>query len=320
MNIFDKKIEKAKSICIVGHANPDGDCIGSVLSIYRYIKNKYGDAKKVKPYLDTFSDRFNILPDIKYASYDTNDAEIYDLSISVDVPSFERMKEFARYFKEAKDKLVFDHHEKNNIEADDKIVKEEAIATCEIVYDYLDKKFIDKDLAMYLYMGLATDSGVFRYKQTSRKTFTIAGELIEYGFEFTKLLDTIIFDNTVNQRKAQALVFNRLRLLCKGQVSYSYILDEEMEELHISKADIDNIIVYLREITGIKVAAFAYSTGHDIYKLSLRSKIDSINVAEFARLHDGGGHALASGCLYYGDIDTVSEHFEKDIDEFIKEK
>lgn len=320
MSILDQKIENAKKICIVGHISPDGDCMGSVLSIYNYIKRKYGEEKLVKPYLDTFSKKYLILPNADKISHDTNDAEVFDLAISVDVGSLERIKDYARYFTEAKDRLVYDHHERNSLEASDKVVDETSIATCEILYGEFDKKYIDINVAICLYLGLATDSGIFRYKATSKKTLSIAGELIEYGFDFTKLLDTIVFDNTLQQRKAQGIVFDRLRLMCKGLVSYSYILDEEVQSLNLTKNEIDNIIVYIREMTGVKVAAFAYASGHNIYKLSLRSKDDTINVAEFARLHDGGGHALAAGCLYYGGIDTVTEHFQKDIDEFINSK
>ena len=90
-----------------------------------------------------------------------------------------------------------------------------------------------------------------------------------------------------------------------------------MINLNIDKRDIDNIIVYLREIENIKVAAFAYQVGKDIYKLSLRSKFDSIDVSEFAMLHEGGGHKLAAGCVYHGSIEEVEAKFIKDIGDFI---
>ena len=177
---------------------------------------------------------------------------------------------------------------------------------------------MDKEIATCLYIGIATDSGVFRYNDTSKKTLQVAGELIEYGFNFTKLLDEIIFDNTLNQRKSQGIAFDRLELICKGQVSFSYLNENDLRSLNLTKLDIDNIVVYLREIDNIKVAAFAYQVGHNIYKLSLRSKDKDINVATFARAHEGGGHALASGCIYYGDIEKIKKHLEIDLEEFIE--
>lgn len=320
MGLFDERIEKAKTICILGHQTPDGDCIGSTLAIYNYIKNKYGDSKLVKPYLDEFSKKYLILPNADKISDDLKDATVFDLAIVVDCSNVERLKDFKRYFEEAKDTIVFDHHENNDIPAKVSVVSPESIATCEVLYPFLDKTFIDKDVAICLYLGLATDSGIFRYKSTNRKTFLMAAELMDFGFDFTKLLDTIVFDNSLSQRKAQGIAFDRLKLLCKGNVSFSYLMQSEMDELGIKKNDIDNIIVYLREMENIKVAAFAYPVGVDTYKFSLRSKCDNLNVAEFAKEHEGGGHILAAGCLYHGKIDAIEKIFEKDMAKFIERK
>lgn len=320
MNIFDERIEKANTICILGHQTPDGDCIGSTLAIYNYIKNKYGDIKVVKPFLEEFSKKYMILPNADKISDDLKDATVFDLAIVVDCSSVDRLKDFKRYFEEAKDSIVFDHHENNDIPAKVSVVNPESIATCEVLYPFLNRLFIDKDVATCLYLGLATDSGIFRYKATNKKTFAIAGELIEFGFDFTKILDTIVFDNSVNQRKAQGIAFDRLKLLSKGQVSFSYLLQSDLDELSITKSDIDNIIVYLREIENIKIAAFAYPVGVNTYKFSLRSKFDILNLSEFASEHEGGGHILAAGCIYHGNISEIEKTFEKDISEFIERK
>lgn len=320
MNIFDEKIDKANSICILGHERPDGDCIGSALSIYNYILNKYGNSKKVLVLLDKFSDKFNILPNSDKILNNDKIADVFDLAIVVDSSDTTRLGSFVRYFEEAKDSLLFDHHENNTFPSKVSIVFPSSIATCEIIYDFLNKEFIDKNVAICLFTGIATDSGVFRYRSTSKKTFEIVGELIEYGFNFTELLDKVVFDNTIQQRKIQGLAFDRLKVICSGKVSFSYVTSDDLEKFNLEKKDIDNIIVYLREIENIKVAAFAYQVGSDIYKLSLRSKCDNINVADFAKMHEGGGHALASGCIYHGDIEEVFENFEKDMKEYIESK
>ena len=320
MNIFNEKIDNSNSICILGHEKPDGDCIGSTLAIYNYIKNKYGDKKIVKPYLDVYSKNFSILPNADKISNDLMCAEKYDLAIIVDSSSLDRLDKYKRYFEEAKDSILIDHHENNTFPAKVSIVYPESIATSEVLYEFLDKEYIDENVAKCLYVGIATDSGVFRYRSTNSKTFRIVGDLIKFGFDFTSMLDRIVFDNTVNQRKAQGIAFDRLELLSKGRVSFSYLNKYDLDSLNLEKGDIDNIVVYLREIENIKLAAFAYQVGHNIYKISLRSKFDSINVAEFSKDHEGGGHRLAAGCVYYGDIKSIKKKFEKDIEEFIEGK
>ena len=320
MGLFDERIENAKTICILGHQNPDGDCIGSALAIYNYISNKYGDMKIVKVYLDKFSEKYLILPNAEKISDDLKDATKFDLAIIVDCSNIDRLKDFKRYFEEAKDSIVFDHHNNNNVPAKVSVVNEDSIATCEVLYPFLDKKYVDKNVAICLYIGLATDSGIFRYKQTDKKTFLLAAELVDYGFDFTELLDKIVFDNTLSQRKAQGIAFERLKLICKGQVSYSYLLEDELESLKLTRNDIDNVIVYLREMTNIKVAAFAYPVGTNTYKFSLRSKKDILDVSQFAKEHEGGGHTLAAGCIYHGNIEDISIMFERDMAEFIERK
>lgn len=320
MNILNEKIEKANSICILGHEKPDGDCIGSALAIYNYIHNKYQDEKKVKVYLDTFSESLMILPGADKILNDLMCAETYDLAIVVDSSDLDRIGEYKRYFEEARDSILIDHHENNTFPSKVSIVFPESIATAEVIYDFLDKEYIYENVAKCLYVGIATDSGVFRYRATSSKTFKIISELIKFGFDFTYILDKIIFDNSVNQRKAQGIAFDRLSLLCKGKVSFSYIDEDDLISLNLEKCDIDNIVVYLREIKDIKLAAFAYQVGKNIYKMSLRSKSDSINVAEFAKNHEGGGHLLAAGCVYHGDIESIKKNFEKDIGDFIEGK
>lgn len=318
MNFFDEKLNDAKSICIIGHQNPDGDCIGATLSIYNYILNKFGDTKYLKAFLEEFSPKFLRFKNADKIVDDTKDATAFDLCILVDISNVDRINEFKRYFDEAKDTIVFDHHEHNMVPAKTSIIFPEAIATCEILYDFLDKEYIDRDVAECLYLGIATDSGVFRYKSVTEKTLSIVGELLNYGFDFTKLLDDVVFNNTLAQRKAQGVAFERLKLICKGKVSFSYFLNSDYENIGVKKTDIDNIIVYLREMCDIKVAVFAYQVGNNIFKLSIRSNDDSINVADFAIKHDGGGHMLAAGAMYYGDIEKVEKNLERDLGEFIE--
>ena len=106
MNIFLERIDRSRTICILGHQNPDGDCIGSTLAIYNYIKNKYGDDKIVRPFLTEFSAKFNLLPNANKITNDTLDGTIFDLCIVVDSSNKDRFKDFERYFDDAKDTII----------------------------------------------------------------------------------------------------------------------------------------------------------------------------------------------------------------------
>lgn len=314
--ILDERIEKASTICILGHEHPDGDCMGATLSIYGYIKNKYPD-KKVTPYLDDFQKKYLIMPYADKISSSLNDATKYDLCIVVDSGNLDRFKKTVRYFNEAKDTIVIDHHKENSVPAKVSIVDDTSIATCEILYDQFDKKYIDDNVAACLFVGISTDSGGFRYTTVSKRTFRVCSELIDYKFDHTKLIDTIMYENTLSQRKAQSYVFDKIKLIAGGKISIASMTDEEMQKFGITKLEIDNMIVYVRDITGVKIAAFVYETGYNIFKVSLRSKDEKYDVAEFARLHEGGGHKMASGCIYHGDLNKVMANLEKDLKDFL---
>ncbi|MCQ2610040.1 MAG: DHH family phosphoesterase, partial [Lachnospiraceae bacterium] len=251
MNILNEKIEKADSIVILGHMNPDGDCLGSTLSIYNYIRYKYSGKKKVQVHLEDSSKKFRVLPGYDAINDKQGDGVVYDLCIICDCSTFERIKGFEQYFNNAKDKLIIDHHETNEMKDIDIVLDGKAPATCQIVYDLLDKEYIDKNVATCLYVGLAHDTGVFRYNSTTKHTMEIAGALMEKGIDFTTLLDETIFMKSYNTRLITAKIIERAEFYHGNEVIFAYTDDKELKEYGLSKKDIDAVVVDLRETDGV---------------------------------------------------------------------
>lgn len=315
MNKLIEKIESAKTIVITGHINPDGDCLGSTLGIYNYIKNKYNN-KKVEVRLENSSEKFKILPGYNDIS-DIDDGIVYDLCIVCDCSTKERFKPFENYFEKAKDKIIIDHHETNEISDVDVILDGKSPATCQIVYDLLDKNYIDKNVAMCLYTGLAHDTGVFRYSSTNKRTLEIAGELIDKNIDFTELLDVTMFTKKLGERLLTGEVLKRAKWLCDDKVLYSYTTIEEMKKYDVTKKDIDGVVVSLRENENVKIACFAYELKENVYKLSLRSNGNKINVADFAKKHDGGGHKKAAGFTVNMELKNIESFLDEGLREIL---
>lgn len=313
MNVLNEKISKAKTICLLGHINPDGDCIGSTLGIYNYIKNKYNEEKMVKVYLEEASKKFDILSGFDKISHDLNDATKYDLCIVCDCASKDRLKDFAIYLDTAKDVFIIDHHQTNNLTYKDFVIDKDAPATCELVYENLEKEYIDKKVAECIYVGLAHDTGVFRYSSTTKRTMEIAGELMDKKIDFTYLLDYTMFMQSYEQKKAYSLVIDRSKFLCKGKVLFSYLNEEDLEKLNCNKKNIDFIVANLRETDNIKVAVFAYEIGKNIYKISLRSNGEEINLADFVVSFGGGGHKKAAGFTLKMSIEEVEKFLNEEL-------
>lgn len=320
MNNFNKEIENAKSICILGHINPDGDCLGSTLGIYNYIKNKYADEKYVKVYLEAPSKKFDWMPGFNEISQSANDACVYDLAIICDCSSLDRVnKDHIRYFNEAKNHFIIDHHETNELNIENIVLDPESPATSQLLYDLLDKKYIDKKVAECLYIGIASDTGVFRYSNTNKKTFEIISELIDKNINFTELLDKTIFMKNFQQKKLEAMIVGRAKFLCKGKVLFAYVTGDELSQYSLEKKDIDFVVGDLRETEGVSIAAFAYETGNDVYKISLRSNGEKINCAEFAKLNNGGGHMRAAGFTMNSNLKNIMTFLDKELDKIINE-
>ncbi len=318
MTNLDLLIDEAKKICILGHINPDGDCIGSTLGLYNYIKNKYDD-KFVRVYLEKASDKFNILEGFKEISQDLNDAIDFDLCIVCDCGSEERIKDFAIYLKRAKKIMIIDHHETNNIKCENIILDKNAPATSELVYKNIDKKYIDKKVAECLYVGIAHDTGVFRYSNTNKNTLIIVSELIDKGINFSELLDITMFKQKFNQKVITANIINRAKFLCKGKVLFSWTNKEEVNSLSLDNRDIDMVVGYMRETIGIDIAVFAYEIGVNIYKISLRSNGEKINCADFSKKYGGGGHKKAAGFTLKMSIEEIEKFLSENISEIFNE-
>lgn len=319
MNSFNSAIETANSICIIGHINPDGDCIGSTLGIYNYIKNKYADKKKVKVYLEEPSKKFNCLSGFSDISQSLNDAYTYDLAIMCDCSSEDRAKDYIEYFNNAKNRFVIDHHETNNLKAENIVLDSLSPATSQLIYDLFDKEYIDKNVAECLYIGIAHDTGVFRYSNTNKKTFEIVAELIDKKINFSELLDKTIFIKTFQQKKIEAMIIERAKFLSNGKVLFAYVTENELYEYSLDKKDVDSVVGNLRETEGINIAVFAYEISKNVYKISLRSNGEKINCADFAKLNGGGGHKKAAGFTLNAELKEVINFLDKELEKVINE-
>lgn len=318
MSILDEKIKKANSISIMGHINPDGDCLGSTLALYNYILN-IDNKKIVKVYLMEAQNKFNILSGFDKICHDYIDNFDYDLGIICDCSTEDRVKDYYKYFKTAKDKLIIDHHVTSTDLQYDNIINPQSAATCELLYDLLDDKYIDKKVAECLYVGLSHDSGVFRYNNTTVKTLEVAINLIKKNIDFTYLLDKTLFSEKFNQKLLLAKVYERAKFLCKGKVIFSYIHMREVNDLNLEKGDIDLCVPNLRQTDNVDLALFVYDVAENVYKVSMRSNTDKIDCAMFSKNHKGGGHKRAAGFTLNMKIENIPNYLENELKGFFNE-
>ena len=302
MNL-DEILKPADVIGISGHVRPDGDCVGSTLGLYQYIRNHYPE-KEVTLYLEEIPDAFHIMPGVDQICHTADDEKKFDLYIALDCGDLKRLGDFATHWQHADHTVCIDHHKSNLSFGEENYIDPNASSTCELVYQCLDPKYINQDIAKCLYLGIVHDTGVFQYSCTSRKTMEIAGNLMEYGFNTSELIDKTYYEKTYDQNRILAKAVLSSRLFCQDQVIYSCVTAQDLSEFHVGTKDLDGIVNQLRITKGVEVAVFLYESGSQEYKVSMRSK-KKVDVADIASGFGGGGHARAAGVTMQGTKEEI---------------
>jgi len=300
---LDLLLAEAQTVAIGGHLNPDGDCVGSCLGMYNYIKEYYPE-KKVDLYLDPIPNIFKFLKNSEEIKSDRSAVFCYDLFISQDCGSLDRLGETQKYFDEAKITVNIDHHISNLGFANHNYVVPTASSTCELVFNLLPKEKINKAIAECIYVGIVHDTGVFQYSCTGKATMEAAGFLMEQGIDYPKIVDETFFVKTYEQRKIYGLAFLKSQMHLDGKCISCIITKEDMDEYHTSLKDLDGIPSQLRSTKGVETSVFVYETGDDTYKVSLRSAA-IIDVSAIATKYGGGGHVRAAGCTMTGKPEDI---------------
>ncbi|MCR5704599.1 MAG: bifunctional oligoribonuclease/PAP phosphatase NrnA [Eubacterium sp.] len=306
-------IGNAKTVGIAGHVRPDGDCVGSCMGLYNYLKKNRPELE-VRVFLEYVDPKFELIPNTDCIETKEYDGTIFDLFISLDTASLDRLGENAKYFENAKRSYCIDHHKSNLGYADDNYVVAEAGSASEVLYEFLDLELFDETVAAPLYMGIAHDTGVFRFQSTTPKTMRIVANLMEFGLDTNEILEETYYKKSFNQMMITAQIQKNAVLKMDGKCIYGYCTAEMMEQYGITKNDLDAVIASIRNVEGVEVALFVYPLGENHWKGSLRSR-KYVDVSEIAVKFDGGGHVRAAGFDLKGTLEeavaTVLAEIEK---------
>ena len=306
---IDQLVQSAKTIGISGHIRPDGDSIGSCMGLYLYIKKNYPKIR-CDVFLETIPPEYRFIKDIEDVRSDfQTDIESYDIFFVLDC-SKDRTGDAEKYFDTAAKTVNIDHHVSNKGSGDEKYIVPTASSACELIYDVIDPDKIDIEIAKSLYMGMVTDTGVFKYNNTSPKTMRTAAELISYGFDFGSLIDHVFYEKTYIQNQILGRALLESIMLMDGRCIVSVVSKQTMEFYGVSSNDLDGIVNQLLLTIGVDCAIFMYELAPLEYKVSLRSN-GAVNVAEVAEMFSGGGHVRAAGCTVSGTSHDVINNITK---------
>jgi phosphoesterase RecJ-like protein len=310
-------LQGVESVAILGHVRPDGDCIGSCLSLYNYIET-YFPKIEAKVYLQDFMPEFLMLKNADKIVHDDQEDKVYDLCFSLDSADKARHGEFVKYFDTAKKTIGIDHHISNVGFAQEHLIISDASATAEIMYDLIGKDHLTKEIAECIYLGMAHDTGVFQYSNASPKTFRVVADLLETGIDASKIVDETFYQKSYVQNQILGRTLMESILMMDGKVIVGVVRLKDMEFYGVTPKSLDGIVSQLRYTRGVEVAIFMYELENQHYKVSMRSN-GKVNVSKIAGYFGGGGRVKAAGCEISGNvydvINNLTLHIEAQLQE-----
>lgn len=303
MKKIDEILPGSRSVAILGHVRPDGDCVGACLGLYNYIRKGY-PMTETDVYLEPFQKEFSFLKGSEQVRYEFLTDRKYELCIVCDVGDRERLGEGVHILDQAERTVCIDHHKTNTGFAGFTCLRADIGSSCEILYELMEEERVDQDIAACLYTGMIHDTGVFRYQSTTARTMEIAGKLMSAGIPFTEIIDRTFYRKSFRQSQAMGQALLNCGLYAKGALICSVLTMEDMKRCQATSMDMDGIAEQLRVIDDVEVSVFLYETVSGEFKVSMRSK-KYVDVSKAAADFGGGGHARAAGCILRGSREEV---------------
>ena len=294
-----KMVADAQTVILTSHIRPDGDSIGSTLGLMHCLREQGKDARVLID--DEIPRTFRILPGIEEIERPVEGTRYTaDLLIVCDV----ELKRTGAVLDavDAVRVLNIDHHVTNDEEAEFLYLNSDDAATCEIMHDLILQMggTFTLDIATCLYTGIATDTGFFRFSNTTPHTMRAAADLLEIGVK-PNIVSTAMEMKSYDEVMAQVRAIRNLEMFYDGKVAAVFIDEERAKEVKTTEGLLDA----LRVIEGTQVVFFMKWLEENSYRVSMRSK--GVNVSRIAQEFDGGGHIRAAGCTLHGSFDEAKK-------------
>lgn len=299
------KLLNAKKIGIFTHVNPDGDALGSSYSL-KLALTALGKKAEVFPLPNEDSSALELILGRERTGLSLEDC---DLLAALDCADLYRLGEYGELFERHPNTVAIDHHVTHHPFA--KVwTAPDISSTCEAMYRlYLETGIpLTREIAHNLYIGLATDTGNFKYSCVTSDTFRTAAALIETGIDFSEIARLLFTVKSREYYSLMQLAINGLQFFLDGKVCVMSLSQKDFESAGITESESTGIVTIPGSIKGVEIGVYIRKREENQYKISLRSATYA-NVAKIAEAFGGGGHIRASG--YNAENTDESEIVEK---------
>lgn len=331
-----EKIEAAKEIIgrcnkivVCTHMSPDGDAVGSALSVANYLRKKGKEVQVV--FSDTPGENLNFIPGLRdELVFDTQnqpgirntreeslkairEAECFVIT-DLNVPN--RMGDMHKdVMKNPAPKILIDHHLDPEADSFDVVISHpEASAASELIYTFMlqmgDDSLLDRQIATQIYCGMMTDTGQFIFSSSRPQVYLIVARLLQEGFEKEKLHRDLVLEPERRTRLKGYVLQQKLQIVSDYKAAYFSLNKAELKRFNHQKGDSEGFVNLPLDIIGIQVSAF-FREEKNFVKVSLRSKGDfPVNLLA-QKFFNGGGHKNAAGGEFLGNLQQAEQLFVK---------
>lgn len=301
------ELRRVDSFLISTHTSPDGDAIGSMLALAHFLR-ALGKDSVVCASHDPVPRLYEWLPGAGEVVNGTAFTESFELAIMVDVAQLERLGSVGKAISSDQKILVLDHHLDEHPSGALNLVDPTYAAASEIVFELFEEAGIPltQEAAECIYVGLATDTGGFRFSNTNPRAHRIAARLLEAGVD-ASVVSSRVFE-ALSRPKFSLLqcVLNAMVLSDEGRLAYSSITERDMAEAKATGEDVDGLVNYGLNIEGVQVGVLFREVDSHSVKVSLRSR-RGFNSAKLLKAFGGGGHAAAAGATLTRTLEDAQE-------------
>jgi bifunctional oligoribonuclease and PAP phosphatase NrnA len=316
-----RELVSGRRVGISTHMNADGDGCGSETALARLLAQRGLQSRIVNP--TPWPSLFDFLlggPAVDDTERGAAALAGIDLLVVVDISDVKRLGNLAETVRRLTiPKLVIDHHVGSDEPAGDIVLADtSACATGELVYDLaceLDLE-ITPEIARSLYAAILTDTGAFRYSNTTPRSHAIAAELLSRGVDPEEMYQRVYASAPAGRVRLLAEVLSTLGVDEGCGVAWLTMTAGTLERHGVRSEDLDGIVEHARSIAGTRMAIFFRDLGYGKVKISFRSTGD-VDVNQFARTFGGGGHVKASGALVAGALDEVRDRVVTSAKQFL---
>ena len=294
------KLKREKSVALIIHVRPDGDCIGS--------------ATALKLSLETLGIRADVFCDDPVPSrflflngaqaIKKGDVGDFSALVAIDCADITRLGAYHDAFIKHKNTYNVDHHVSNTRYAKYNYVVDNS-SNSENVLSLITKMGVklNSDIANLLATGIMTDTGGFRHKNVTSETLEKASCLVGYGADLNKISYKMFTEQSKGRAKLFGLTMGKLRYFLSDRFALATVTRKDLLECGAKPDETDGFIDFVMGIDTVEVGACIMEISDQKYKVSFRSKGADVNAV--ASNFGGGGHTLASGCQIFGEYEEV---------------